>query len=661
MENKYNYFGSSSKINLIVMAILISILFLYGHYIEAIAALITYVILVAYYIRNSKERKVEWKKFIENFSSKMDIATSSTLLNLPFPLLIIGDTGNVLWYNQNFSSVMEGEELIGSCIKDICKEINLKHITVGKKSVYNYVKMRERYYDVCATMINADKNTKDIIILLYFYDVTEKYNLIQNIGDNKESLILVEVDNLDEVLKTTEEDQAPLLSAEIERSINNYAQSYEALIKKYSSNKYIITVQDKHIKEEMNKKFQILDEIRELNIGNKLAVTLSMGIGRGGETPLQNYEYAVSAKELALGRGGDQAVVKMGEKLAFYGGKTKEIEKRTKVRARVIAHALRDLIKESSNVIIMGHKNPDVDCVGAAVGLFSSIRTMDKECNILLNDMNDSIENIINNLIHETEYEHVFIDNDMCMDIINDNSLIIVVDVHNRSHVENIDIINKYDKVVIIDHHRKAPDYIQETLLSYIETYASSTCEMITEMIPYLVEKPQLKSIEAEILLAGICIDSKNFYFKTGVRTFEAAALLRKYGADTIGVKKMFSQSLEIYSEKADIIKSAEIYKNTAIAICPQNIEDNIIAAQAADELLNITGIQASFVFVKIKEDVFISGRSLGDINVQVILEALGGGGHMTMAGAKISNVELEIIVEKLKDTIDKYLREGED
>lgn len=663
MDNKYNYFTPNNRVYMIVIAIFISILFFYGHYTVVFAALGLYALLVAYNIKNLKVRKVKWKKFIENFSSQLDVATTSTLLNLPFPLIMIGSKGNILWYNQNLASILEGEELLESNIKDISKQIKIKHIIDGKKDVFKYINIKENYYDVYSKIVETEKskNDKESIILLYFYDVTEKYNLIHNIEENRETVMLIEVDNLNDVLKTTDEDQSPLLAADIERHINSYAQSLEAMIKKYAVNKYIITVQDKYIQSEMERKFEILDSIREINFGNKLTVTLSMGIGRGGETPQKNLEYAESAKELALGRGGDQAVVKTSDKLSFYGGKTKEIEKRTKVRARVIAHALVDLINESSNVFIMGHKNIDADCLGAAIGMNSVIKSLDKECFIILEKVNKSMRNMINEINKEPDYESSFISSEKCLNMIDENSLLIIVDVHNQSHVESMDIVSNIGKVVIIDHHRKAPDYIQDTLLSYVETYASSTCEMVTEMIPYMIEKPNLKTVEAVALLAGICIDTKNFYFKTGVRTFEAAGFLRKLGADTIAVKKMFAEDLNVYIKRADIIKSAEIFDNVAIAICPSDVEDNVLAAQVADELLNISAVQASFVIVKIKEAIYISGRSLGEVNVQVILEELGGGGHMTMAGTKRDDLTIEEANKELRNSIDKYLREGEE
>lgn len=662
MDNKYNYFITENKIYMVCIALLIFVLFIYGHIYIGGVAIVLYGLLVLYNVRNTKQKKDEWKRFIEDFSSKLDLATRNTLVRLPFPLIIVGNKGNILWYNQNLSSVLEGSDILASNINDVLKDFNLKLAMDGKKNVFKYVKLNEKYFNIYTNLIDLGdyKNLNDKIMLLYFYDVTDVFNLINSVEANKEAVMLIEVDNLDEVIKSTEEDKKPLLIAEIERTINSYAQSLNAMVKKYSSNKYVLTLQNKYIEKEMEKRFEILDSMREISMGNKFTVTLSMGIGRGGGTPFNNESYAVSAKELALGRGGDQAIVKSGEKLDFYGGKTKEIEKRTKVRSRVIAHALVDLINESSRVYIHGHVNPDIDCLGAAVGIYSTIKALNKECYIVLDGVNNSIKGMMDKLKNEADYESAFIDSKKCMESKDDNSLLIIVDVHNKGYVQNLDLVNSFNKLVIIDHHRKSTDYIEGALLSYIEPYASSTCELVTEMVQYMLERPKLKPVEAEALLAGICVDTKNFYFKTGVRTFEAASFLRKLGADTIDVKKLFSDDLYTYLKRADIIKSAVVKNDIAIAVCPPEIEDTVLAAQAADELLNITGIQASFVFVTIGEEIYISGRSLGDINVQIILEKLGGGGHMTMAGAKMSNIKLEGAVELLKQAIDKYLREGE-
>lgn len=662
MDNKYKNFSTNNKGYMVLFAVFVIILFCYGHFVTAVLAFVLYLLLGIYNIKNSRKRKKEWRTFVENLSSKLDVATSNSLLNLPFPLFIIGRKGDVLWYNQQVTCDFEGEEILGKNFKEISKEINVRQITEGKKDTFNFVNIKDKYYDVYAKLVdmNEQKINDDTIIILYFYDVTEKYTIQKELNDNKEDVILIEVDNFNDAIKSTDEDKAPLLAAEIERQINLYAQKLNAMMKKYSLSKYVLTVQDRYIQNEIQSKFDILDIIREIDYGNDLTVTLSIGVGRGGETPQKNLEYAEAAKDLALGRGGDQAVVKSKEKLSFYGGKTKEVEKRTKVRARVIAHALVNLVNESDKVILMGHKNPDADCLGAAIGLNSILKKLNKECYIILDEVNNSIMNIMGEIKKEESYDETFINSEKALNSITNDTLVVVLDVQNRNHVFSREIVEKSEKVVVIDHHRKGPDYIKDTLLRYVETYASSTCEMVTEMIPYMIEKPKILKIEAVAMLSGICIDTKNFYFKTGVRTFEAAALLRKLGADTILVKKMFADDLEKFNKRADIIRSAEIIEDIAISICPESIEDNVVVAKAADELLNISGIAASFVIANIDNDIYISGRSLGEINVQVILEKLGGGGHMTMAGAKITDKDMNQVYEQLKDIIDEYLREGE-
>lgn len=660
-NNKYDYFITSNMVYMVIIAALITVLFLYNLIVPGVISITFYALLVIYNIRSTREKRVEWKKFIEDFSTQLDSATRNTLVRSPFPLIITDKNGVLLWYNQRFSLIINKENVIGKNISEVINDLNPKHLYDSNKKVFNNIKLQDKYFDIYTSAIEANDSNTDSVVLLYLYDVTENVELKKAIESNRETVMLVEVDNMDEVLKSTEDDKKPLLIAEIERTINGYAQSISGMIKKYSSSKYIVVVQDKYVEKEMEKKFSILDSMREITMGNKLAVTLSIGVGRGAETPLENENLAVAAKELALGRGGDQVVVKKGEKLEFYGGKTKEVEKRTKVRSRVIAHSLLNLISESSKVFIMGHVNPDIDCLGSAVGLYSTVKSLNKECYIILNNSNNSIQLVLEKLEEDKSYRETFIDSNECMNLIDENSLLILVDVHNKSYVQNMSIVEKIQRLVIIDHHRKSTDFIEGALLSYIEPYASSTSELVTEMLQYMIDKPKLKSIEAEALLAGICVDTKNFYFKTGVRTFEAASFLRKLGADTLDVKKLFADNLDTYLKRAEIIKSSKVTNNIAIAVCPPDIEDTVLAAQAADELLNITGIQASFVFVKIEDEILISGRSLGSINVQLILESLGGGGHMTMAGTRLKDITMSEAQEMLQNAIDKYLREGEE
>lgn len=661
MDNKYNKFIPSDGVYLIFILFLTLYIFYKGEIIPGFVFTLITIALIMFGIYKNKKKAQEWKRLVEDISSDLSLASNNTLVKCPFPLLIISMNGKVLWNNKKVSNIINIKDVIGKNISILSDQLTVDKVIDSNKSIIKDIKIGEKYYNVFSSLINKDDNLSENIILMYFYDVTETLTQLKCVSEDKEDIMLLEVDNLDEALKSIDEGKRPLLVAEIERTINSYANNLKAMIKKYSNSKYVLTMQDKYIKEEIEKKFEILDNVREINIGNKLAVTISIGIGRKGKNPEENHNYAVSAKELALGRGGDQAVVKSDEKLSFFGGKTKEVEKRTKVRARVIAHALNDLMKESNKIFIMGHKNPDYDCIGAALGIYRTARIINKECYIVMSTEAVAIKPIMQKIKEEQEYDGVFIGEEECKDIIDDDSLLILIDAHSRGYIQNPDIVNASKHVVIIDHHRRSADCIDGTLLSYIEPYASSTSELVTEMIQYMVENIKLNHIEAEALLAGIFVDTKNFCFKTGVRTFEAAGFLRKLGADTIDVKRFFTDDLDTYLKRTEIIKSAKVYKNIAIAKAPDYIKDVIIAAQAADELLDISGIEASFVLLKMSEDVIISGRSLGDINVQVILETLGGGGHMNMAGAKLSNVDMKGAYDKLENEINKYLSYNED
>lgn len=649
-----------SKIVITILVILLLVFFIKDMLIISNILLLIYAAALLYIIFDNS-KKDNFSNKIENIIHKVDTVKSTAFSKVHFPTMFLLENGEVIWYNESLALRLENNDIVGKNIREIIKEFNIKLALEGKRSEYKNVVFKDRIYDIYISIIqDYEINEDNNLIVISFDDITDNINLINQINNAKESVMLIEVDNLDEVIKTTEEDLRPQLIADIDRTINNYANSLKALIRKYSSNKYVLTTKDANIETEMNKKFDILDTIREVSSGNKLTVTLSIGVGRGGENPAQNHEFATIAKDLALGRGGDQCVVKSFEKVSFYGGKTKEVEKRTKVRARVIGHALLELINESSNVIIMGHHNPDMDCLGAAIGMYSTIRSLNKECYIVMDEPHDAVQYMLDRLDDDDNYKDTFININAVKNIKNDKSLLILVDVHNESYVLSMEVVDYFSRIVIIDHHRKTKDFIQGTMLSYVETYASSTSELITELIQYMVEKPKLREVEAVALLAGICLDTKNFCFKTGVRTFEAAAFLRRLGADTVDVKRIFSEALDIYITRADIIKTAKVKSGIAVAKCPPEISNSVLPAQAADELLNITGIQASFVIAKIEEGTYISGRSLGEINVQVILEYLGGGGHLTMAAARIKDSNQDEAEELLNDAIEKYLRKGE-
>ncbi|NRT90580.1 DHH family phosphoesterase [Clostridium beijerinckii] len=613
------------------------------------------IILVIYFIDNFHqlnyylEKESDFNQFIKSINKGI----SENALKSIYPLVLIKEDGEIVWYNNLFNTLKSDEENTEKNILSIARGINIDDFLKNENNLHQRLSIQNKLYDVYATLIET-KNKKNLY-LLSFNDITK----LIDYETTQESVMLIEVDNFTEVIDKTDDNNRPLLVAEIERTINTYANNLKAMIKRYDTNKYVLSIQDKYIEEEIKHKFNIMEVISKIDKGNSIEITLSIGVGRGGMSPLENHNNANIAKELALGRGGDQVVVKTNDDIKFFGGNSKEIEKRTKVKARVIARALSELIRESSKVYIIGHKNPDMDCFGSAVGLASVVKQLGIGCKIILNNDITAIGYFLNKLNKESKYDDLFISVEEAKSDLDAQTLVIIVDVHNKSYVADLSLVDKVQRKVIIDHHRRSPDMIEHDILNYIEVYASSTSEMVTEIIQYMVDKPKLTRTEAEGLLAGIFMDTKGFSFKTGVRTFDAASFLKSLGADPIEIKKMFTDDLEDYLLIAETIKSAEVRDNTAIAITPKNI-DTVIIAKAADELLNISGISVSFVLGEVNNDIYISGRSVGDINVQVVLEALGGGGHMNIAGVKISNKTIEEVIVELKEVMKKYLRIGE-
>ena len=594
-------------------------------------------------------------KNIKNFTKYIEKAIGENFFDLLMPIVLIKEDGSIVWYNKKFDEIRyKDDDLFNKDITTILRELDLKKIISNDNVIHEKITFNGISYDVHGEKVNNDSQKYILLYLNDIRNVLKKEDLIDNI-------ILLEVDNLSDVLDNTDEDDRPLVAAEIERTINLYASNNNAMIKKYDTNKYVLCMQNSYIEEQIRNKFSILDIISSINKGNKFEITISMGIGRGGTSPLENYKFANTAIELALGRGGDQVVIKNNDEISFFGGNSKEIEKRTRVRARVVSHALKELIFESDKIFIVGHENPDMDCFGSAVALSSIIKQLGKKCNVVLNNDTKAIEYFLEELRNDVRYHDRFINEGEALRDLDDDTLVIIVDVHNKGYVSSLELLQKAKKKVIIDHHRRSPDIIGGALLNYIEVYASSTSEMVSEIIQYINKEPDISVLEAEGLLAGIYMDTKGFAFKTGVRTFEAASFLKGLGADTIEVKKMFTDNLEDYLLIADTIKSAKVDKSKkcAIAVCPNNVS-SVIIAKSADELLNISGIEVSFVLGSIDGAIYISGRSVGDINVQVVLEALGGGGHMNIAGTKLIGVSLEEAREELEDKIDKYLKVGE-
>lgn len=637
-----------SLLILIVVIIFTIILYYFRYFYLASTILIVYLAFKEYL---NIENEIQNEK-MNTLTDEIKANINDNISNMSYPIALIDNEGNILWANKRLKEELNLLDLQEQNILSIGRNLDLHKLLKCDKDLGQRVKIKDTFYSIYANNISGENiKYNEAKYLVYFNEVSN----LRDLYSTRESIMLIEVDNLSEALERTDEANRPMLAAEVEKAINSYSKKLKAMIIKYEYNKYCLSVQDKYINDEINCKFNILDEISNIDRGNKLEVTLSIGIGRGGDNPQENYNNAMTARELALGRGGDQAVIKNNEKITFFGGNTRELEKRTRVRARVIAQALRELIFESSNIFIMGHKNPDMDSLGAAIGLWSSIRQLGKNCNIIIDNDITAIDYYMTKLKKDDKYDNLFISSEEAEKNINDKTLLIIVDVHNKGYVNNLDIVERINRKIIIDHHRRSPDIIEGALLNYIEVYASSTSEMVTELIQYMLQKPRIPKIVAEGLLGGIFMDTKGFQFKSGVRTFDAAAFLRSLGADTIEVKKMFTDSLDDYLLISDTIRNAEVHENLAIAVCPSDVNNTVIVARAADELLGISGIDVCFVLCNINDSIIISGRSTGEVNVQVILEELGGGGHMNMAGAKLE-CTIDEAVNLLKEAINKHL-----
>ena len=603
-----------SLLILIVVIIFTIILYYFRYFYLASTILIVYLAFKEYL---NIENEIQNEK-MNTLTDEIKANINDNISNMSYPIVLIDNEGNILWANKRLKEELNLLDLQEQNILSIGRNLDLHKLLKCDKDLGQRVKIKDTFYSIYANNISGENiKYNEAKYLVYFNEVSN----LRDLYSTRESIMLIEVDNLSEALERTDEANRPMLAAEVEKAINSYSKKLKAMIIKYEYNKYCLSVQDKYINDEINCKFNILDEISNIDRGNKLEVTLSIGIGRGGDNPQENYNNAMTARELALGRGGDQAVIKNNEKITFFGGNTRELEKRTRVRARVIAQALRELIFESSNIFIMGHKNPDMDSLGASIGLWSSIRQLGKNCNIIIDNDITAIDYYMTKLKKDDKYDNLFISSEEAEKNINDKTLLIIVDVHNKGYVNNLDIVERINRKIIIDHHRRSPDIIEGALLNYIEVYASSTSEMVTELIQYMLQKPRIPKIVAEGLLGGIFMDTKGFQFKSGVRTFDAAAFLRSLGADTIEVKKMFTDSLDDYLLISDTIRNAEVHENLAIAVCPSGVNNTVIVARAADELLGISGIDVCFVLCNINDSIIISGRSTGEVNVQVILE----------------------------------------
>lgn len=617
---------------------------------------------------------------IINFSLSLNELQKQVVTNLEMPYIIMDTMGRIKWHNEAFRILFPDVKLQNMKISNIVPTIITAQFPQEDEKLEKIIKVEDKVFKVIFKPIQVNKdevsnkhsrfrriergiNSKEILYVAYFFDVSRENALVLQNEEQKTVFGLIYIDNYDEVIHSIEDVRRPLLIALIDRNISKFCKEIDGIIRKFEKDKYILTFQNKYLKEIQENKFSILDRIREINIGNELPVTLSIGIGTTEDNFSNKIEYAKVAMDLALGRGGDQAVIKDEEKLSFYGGKTRGVEKSTRVKARIKAHAFRELLNECDRVLIMGHKLGDMDSLGASIGVYACAKYYGKPAHIIINKITTSINPVYDRIVEDKEYPgDLFINDQQVSAYIGEQTLLVVVDVNRPSYTENPEILKHVKKIVVFDHHRVTADHIDNAVLSYIEPYASSTCEMVTEIIQYVSDKIKLKPVEADALFAGIAVDTKNFVAKTGVKTFEAAAYLRRSGADSIRVSKFFKNDLASFKAKATAVKDAEIYKdNIAISVCPSDvINPSLVGAQAADELLKIAGIKASFVLTEIEGTIYISSRSVEDINVQLIMEKIGGGGHLSVAGAQVENYSIEAVIEILKDTIDEYFEKGD-
>ncbi|MBR4831729.1 MAG: DHH family phosphoesterase, partial [Butyrivibrio sp.] len=597
------------------------------------------------------------------------------LRELDLPHAVLDDSGKIVWTNIAFERVVHQEKGFKKTIFSLFPSITADKFPQGNEEASYKLDYEDSNYTIKLKRIslremalNSDIIDEDgyegSLIAVYLYDETALRLAIQEVDNQSLAAGLIYLDNYEEALDSVEEVRRSLLTALIDRKVNKYIASCNGIAKKIEKDKYFVVMPKKSCEMLTEQRFDILEDVKTVNIGNEMAVTLSIGIGINGLSYAQNYEFARNAIDLALGRGGDQAVVKSADNISYYGGKSQQIEKSTRVKARVKAHALREIISGKDSVIVMGHRMGDVDSFGASIGIYRIAKTLDRKCHIVLNDVTASMAPLVDLFRSNPDYEEdMIISNQQAIDIAGSNTVLVVVDVNKPSITECPELLRFCKTIVVLDHHRQSTEVIENATLSYVEPYASSACEMVSEILQYIGDNVKIHSEEADSLYSGMMVDTNNFMNKTGVRTFEAAAFLRRNGADVTRVRKLFREDASEYKAKADAVSQAEIYRDRyAFSVLKTGDVESptIIGAQAANELLNIKGVRASFVCTEYQNQVYVSARSIDEVNVQVIMERLGGGGHMSSAGTQMQDVSVQEAIDKVKSTIDQMIEEGE-
>ena len=608
-----------------------------------------------------------------SFATQYGQVQKTLLKEFIVPYALLDYNGKILWMNDAFAALSGKNRRYRKSVTNLFPELTKDKLPTEREAEVTF-QYEEKDYRAVMRPISIQRLLEESglvepegnndLTALYLFDETELNQYIRQKEDEKLVTGLLYLDNYEEALNSVEEVRRSLLVALIERKLNKYFGEVDGLIKKLEKDKFILVMRQRSLEELKKKRFNILEDVKTVNIGNDMAVTISIGIGINAPSYSQNYEYARIAIDLALGRGGDQVVIKDRDQMTYFGGKSQQMGKSTRVKARVKAHALREFMVSKDKVVVMGHKIPDVDSIGAGIGIYRAAKSLNKKTHIVVNNPTMSVRPIIQTFKDNPDYdENMFISSDEARDIVDDNTVVVVVDTNKPSYTECEDLLHMSKTIVVLDHHRQGSEVIQNAVLSYIEPYASSACEMVAEILQYFSDDIRIYNIEADALYSGIIIDTNNFTSKTGVRTFEAAAFLRRCGADVTRVRKMFRDDLQSYRAKAEAIRHVETYKGCfAIAVCPTEGVDSptVVASQAANELLNIDSVKATFVLTDYQNKIFISARAIDEINVQLVMERMGGGGHINMAGAQLPGATVEEAIAQLKETLDQMIHEGD-
>lgn len=594
------------------------------------------------------------------FSAATDSMQARLAENLDLCYALLDRSGAFSYQNTAMTALLAAQHKNPRRLDELFPELNPEELAKITESADYHLSLGELRLRV---RLVREKLGNDKVFALYFYDETALLKLREEEESRRLTAGLLYLDNYEEAMVSVDDVRRPLLTAMIDRKIVRYFDGMQAIMKKLEKDKYFFVIERRYLMELCETQFDILEQVKTVNIGNEMRITLSIGIGDGGATYAQCYDFARQAIDMALGRGGDQAVVKDGENIHYFGGKTNSKEKTTRVKARVKAHAFRELIENKDRLLIMGHKLMDIDSLGAAVGIWRIAATMGKEAHIVSSAVNNAIRPMLARFQNGDYPEDMFIPEEKALQLLDEGTVLVVVDTNRPSMVEGPRLLDAAKTIVVLDHHRQSQDSIRNAQLSYVETYASSACEMVAEVVQYISDEVKIRTVEADAMYAGIVIDTHNFQNQTGVRTFEAAAFLRRNGADVTRVRKLFREKLDDYRAKSEAIHNAEIYReHFALSFCDsEGLESpTVVGAQAANDLLDVIGVKASIVATTFREKVFLSARAIDEVNVQVMMEKLGGGGHRTIAGAQLANMTQEEAMNQVKQVIDEMLLKGE-